>query len=235
MAYPRKSRLDLAVSYEKKTAELRSRVEEQAKILQNTVEAKDNALREVQSLGERKSELRKELASIENQIAEARLNLHNEIQARTKYIESAKVELEKEKVALAEVGKEVIAERDKLAELKRITEELSKFISSASQAREDYLGAKGKLDEAVRTEKEIMFKVSKEKAEMSQEKQDLDNFKTYVINFYGRLGTYHQLVRQITEHLHQLLKENKVPMQFGLPPDRITKVPFEEFEKFYNI
>ena len=105
-------------SYEKKILELRSRRDDEARLFNNMVEAKETAIREHRELVERKALLVKQVDNLKAEILEKEEHLQQVMDRKNKFIDNAKVDLKRERESVSEVRKV----------LKKTTEELKTIL-----------------------------------------------------------------------------------------------------------
>ena len=213
--------------YELKVKALQGMVQEEAQRLQNMVELKDSALREVRSLGARESELNKQSEKLGAEIKEKKLVLESIINTQTKYIESSKQELKKEEERLAFIRKEIETESLKLAEIQNAYKEIKGFFSKEEGAKIKYLEIQQKLITAQKEEEKINKELTQEKAEIEQQRKELDFSMEQMKEFSGHLTHNLNKVRMATEELNERLKTNNIPVRFGLPPTKMKIIAFE--------
>ena len=222
----KKSRFEPS-AYEKKIAELHLKVADEAKKLQKAIEAKDAALREISDLGERKARLLKQIAGLEEEANLEHKRLEHEIELRNSFIESAKTELKREESKLASVAKNVEELTNQLKELEPVFKEVQGFITKEHNARIKFLETQEKLQKTEEKEKEIRKSIEEEKIALSIRQTELEGEYDQIKEFSGRLTQNLRHVREATEYLNKSLEERGVPLTYGLPPDKITEIPFQ--------
>lgn len=215
--------------YDKKIIELRGVIEKTAKELQNIVEAKDQASRDLTTTIERKADIERTIRKLEEAMKEAQNALTEVIEKRTSFLNSVKIELKKERQALKEAEELLTATNDKIGELMPIVKELQEFISKESDARERYLETESHLILADKKHKKISALAEAESAEMKEKRESLEGLKNYVADLYGKLITYSKVAKETVEFVNEALKGN-VPLRFEIPPgEKEITVDFESF------
>lgn len=218
-----------AASYHAKVAELRKFVELEAQALQDVVEAKDSSLREVAELSERKSILTKQITVLEERLKSLGENFAATTEKKRLFIENAKGELASTKKSLKEVKEELQAITEKVEELKGVAGELQEFVAKETDARKRWLQENVKLGVLLKKQEEVMAEIEKSKKDADSEKKNLDDMKTSITEFYGKLGTYVSVAKQTLEHVNKSLKESGVPIEFDVAPGEVLKVDFNNF------
>lgn len=220
------------IKYESKVLELRGMVEGEAKKLQDILDSKALYLGELSVLAERKSKLLRQLNGLEAQIREADAALSQTIDRKAQFINSAKVELAKERGALNGARKLFVKTNAQVKGITVVVNELAAFVSKESNARERWLAEQGKLNASEKKRAKIMSEMEKKRLSIEEEKKSLDEMKTYVSNLYGKLATYTKIAKETIEQVNKAL-EDKVPLRFELPPgEKEIKVEFDTFSKY---
>jgi chromosome segregation ATPase len=223
------SRLSLQVGYDKKIKELGDLIQAEAQKLQKVLEAKDSALLETRKLKEQKTSLEIVLVSLENKIKEKENNLNQLIEREGIFLSSIKKEINQEKDKLKET-KSLLEEKNlDLDSLTKLSFELNKFIEKEGDIRIQYLDQKQKLDKAQDEYKEISKEAKTEKEFLEIKNKELDSYKEYVINLYGKLASYVKTANDSIKFVNTYFEENGVPIEFKLPPGEIIQVDFDNF------
>lgn len=214
-------------AYEKKIAELRGEISKAAKELQGVVEERDSVLREVKSLGERKSRLRQEIIRIESEVREANERLENSIERGNKHIESFKREsnIEKQRVETLQ-GLRTTLEKH-IETLTTIAHDYLRMHESLEITRNEYISAKDALDAVQKEEKEIS-------EGLRQRREYLDKKDAYLNEYYEKLkmeaqklNGFASIVQDNVRILNEMAGKENLNLLFGLPPDQIIEVPYD--------
>lgn len=225
------SKLAVQVQYQEKTAELRKMVETEAKNLQDIIDAKESALLEVRTLGERKVLLNKTLLDLEKKTEETQEFLEQLIKKNANYSEQAKQDYDRDQEKI-KGNKDLLSKIDsKLEYLFKVSSEVGSFIGRESDSREKYLVQRDKLDKAEAKFKEIEHKLDLERKEIEQGKRELDVTKKYLTELYGKVATYVKVMEETIELVNESLKNNEVPIHFNLPKNKVLEVDFDNFNK----
>lgn len=225
------SRLSLQVSYDNKINELRKLIEVEAQKLQKTIEAKDSALLELNKLREHKTTLNRVLVDLEKQIKEKQENLNQIIEKESNFLSSIKKETEKERKTLTETQINLEKVNEELDLLTKLSLELEKFVKKEGDVRIQYLDIKEKLENSIKQYENIVKTSKTEKESINREGKELDAYKEYVIDVYGKLASYVKVANETIKYVNDYLEENGTPIQFELPPGEIIKIDFNNFNK----
>ena len=74
-------------------------------------------------------------------------------------------------------------------------------------------------------------KLALEKDSLELKNKELDAYKTYLADLYGKLATYVVVAKETVEWVNEELKKKKVPINFGFPPGEILGIDFNNFDK----
>ena len=213
--------------YEIKILELREKVAQEARNLQGVLEERSFEEGKVRALAEKQARLEKENNELLGKIKENGRILEETIERQSKFVDSIKQEGNKEGARVEEMQKDFFALSAILEEMVPVVNEVRGFIEKEKAAQDRYGAMQGKLNSATQEYGKLKELTKKEKEELKQEKKELDKYHEYLKEFSGRL-TYHKgIVKESTEFLNQKLEDLGVPLSFGLPPDRITTIPFQ--------
>lgn len=225
------SKLENQIKYDAKVAELRGLIETEARKLQDAIEAKDCALRDVLELGERKSRLAKEIVELEGKKKEELKALEQAIARNSKFAEASAEELKKEKDALKAILQVISDNRLKMEELGKIVKDTELFVSKESEARSRFLDQQSKLTTSEKRHKELDSKIRNEEKQILEDKRSLDDMKAYLQDLYGKLAIYTEVAKDTIEYVNKHMEETGTPLQFHLPPGEILQVDFDNFQK----
>lgn len=225
------SRLSVQLQYDKKVAELVSRVEAKAKELQNVTEAVDLAILEVRQLGERKATLGKVLNDLEAKIKGAQEHLSQVIDREQHFVDSVKKELTKEKSALKETTEILEKTTERINEMSPIAKQLEQFLKNESNAQAKWLEAEKKLNGSVKKYLDMKAQADADREDIAKQNQAQDAYKEYLEDLYGKLATYVRVAKETVEWVDQELEERGVPVRFDLPPGEIMQIDFNNFNQ----
>ncbi len=218
--------------YEKKILELRSVIETEAKNLQNIVEGKENAIRETEQARKEKSRIEGVISNLKIDQKEADEALQETISRKTKFIESTKTELKKEKGALKETTNILEETSAKISALMPVVREIETFLGKESNARERFLQAESIFVTSKEKTEKIVRKAQKERIEAEEKIKSLDGIKTYVSDLYGKLASYVRVATETLEYVNETLEKKEVPLQFEIPEgEKVLKIEFNNFNK----
>lgn len=223
------SRLSVKLEYEKKAAELRKLISVEAIRLQNVVDQKISALSEINALASRKTDLLGVLASLETKIKEKKDELNQLIERELSFVSSIKIETDSKKKKLNDTDKLLEEKNKDLETLTKLSLELNKFIEKEGDIRIQYLKHKEKLEESSKEWNKIENKVKSEKEFLEIKNKELDSYKEYIINLYGKLASYVKTANDTIKFVNDYLEENGVPIKFKLPPGEIMEINFDNF------
>jgi len=223
------SHLTVKLEYDRKVAELQEMVAKEAKKLQDTVDVRDAVILEMKQLSNHKTIMLRGIAGLDEEIKKKTNILNQLIVTEESYISSSKKELNKEKESLVNTKHQLSELTDKLSELNLVAKEINQFIELEADARNKYLEEKEKLEISKRTSKKISENVTKALEKADKKNRELDNYKQYIADLYGKLATYVRVARETVETANSYFKENGVPIEFGLPPGEIVKIDFDKF------
>lgn len=142
----RKTRLGSVDPYQEKINELHARVQEQAQELQYATEAKEAELKEVDSLRERKTKLKTQIADLEVKKIEEQESLSDLITHQKQAVNSSAKELKRKKEAIAAAEGKVIALLINIDHLRKAANDFAKMAEKVGEIRKKYLIAKDKLE-----------------------------------------------------------------------------------------
>lgn len=223
---PRRTRnLQESALYEKKISELRGLISEEAKRLQDVKELETSAKAEVERLHQSKSKLTETIEDLGVEIMKAEEQLSDLKERKLKLVEHYKQELNQEKQSLAQVKKKVDDLQSKIDKFQGVTQELQRFISKESQARQRYLQEQERLAVAQKEYRSVTDSTRKGLQILEQEKKEIDKSKKSIADMSGKLSVYASEVRLATIYLNKKLAEGKLPVRYEVPPKKI-KIPF---------
>lgn len=225
------SRLSVKLQYDKKMAELREMIESEAKRLQDVVDLKEAAIFEIKELARRKSIILNGLADLDQEVASRKNTLNHLINTESSFVSSVKVELNKEKESLEDAKKEFGQVSEKLKESNKVAGEITTFIEKEKNVRDRYLEEKEKLRVSEASSKIISKKVSDELEELSVKNREMDAYKQYLTDLYGKLASYARVAKETVEFANDYFEKHGIKLKFALPPDKIAEVNFDNFNK----
>ena len=223
------SRLSVKIEYDKKVSELREMVDQEAKRLQDVVDKKEGINLEIKILSDKKTILTRGIAGLEQEIKEKQEALNQLVNRESSFVSSVKTELSKEKDDLKQTKDSLGNLTDKLNETKIVASEIDTFIKKEADARVKYLDQEEKLKLSQREFKEIESKTELDMKELVKRTKELDTYKQYISDLYGKLASYVKVANETVESVNSYLKEKNIPMEFGLPPGEIVKIYFNNF------
>lgn len=223
-------KLQAQLQYEAKAEELRNLVKTEAIKLQNVLESKETATKNLAELAEQKSRLLKQISDLQLQIIEAEKLLDQTIKRKTKFIDTAKVELAKERSSVEETRKNLSLLITQAQEFSVIVDELKGFIAKEIDARTKYLEEQKKFQTFHDKNSKIIAGFEAEKKMLAQEKEENDRVKKYLSDFYGKIAQYVTVAKQTVIDVNKALEEN-VPLRFGVPPGEIIEINFDNFNQ----
>ena len=163
------SRLSVYLAAQKKTAEIRVMIETEARKLQDATEAKDNSLREVAGLAERKRLLNKTLNDLEVKIKEKEETFKQVNDKKNDFLSSVKKETIREKKILRETQKVLQKTTGELENLLTVSKELQEFVSKSSSIRLEYIKEHEKLEKSRKEYETIVPEIDNRKKQIIQE------------------------------------------------------------------
>ena len=159
------TRLSVHLEAQKKIAEIRTMIEAEAKKLTDATEAKDNALRELATLAERKARMNKNFSDLELKIKEAERSLQETIERKDQIfvpikadraIERSKLNKIREELKKKEAQRDIYAlienKEQVLASLKEQTKQEKKRLAESQKVFKKFSGELGNL---LRVSKEL--------------------------------------------------------------------------------
>lgn len=215
-------------SYERKITELHFEIEKKAIELQDVVQTKEIALKEILLLGIRKSDIIKTISSLEKELEEKKNELNSLVERKENILASIKNETNKEKEKLEDTRKNLEFLTEKVNEFSSVASELDSFIKKEYQAKESYLKEQEKVNKLKEKYSNLLTETQKEKKEIEIQKEKLMKGKASMTDLFSKLSAYCYQVRQATIYLNKSLEERKVPLTYGLPPDKLTEIKFYE-------
>lgn len=228
------SRLSVQLQYDKKVAELRTLVEKEAKNLHDVLDSKILATSEVKELGERKATLGRILIDLETRIKEKQEGLDQLIEKELVVPQSIAAETKKESVSLLERKESLDKINESIKELNPVAVELEDFIKKESNARLRYIEESKKADDSEKKYKEFLTKTQQERASFENKNKELDAYKNYLVDLYGKMASYVGVMRETLEYVNEELKKTNTPIKFNLPPGEIIEIDFNNFTKKYE-
>jgi|SRR3972149_8465752 len=212
--------------YDKKIKELHGQVEKKAKEVQRVSEEKDSLVKEVNILGIRKTNLIKKITELEKQFILSEKKLNNNIKRKTIFIDIAKKDLNKERLIFKEVNQSIKILNEKLFNLNSVSKEIISFILKGKNARKKYLDEQKNIDNAKKEYLSIQKNNVKEKKNINKIKIKIDKSKKSITDLFSKLSWYSDEVRRATKFLNKRLNQNKIPLTYGLPVNKLTKIKF---------
>lgn len=225
------SRLDNKLAYEKKAAELRGMIEKEALALQDILSTKQTVQAEVDSLKAKKTDLLRIVGDIEIGITEKKKEFEDVRQKKETCLASIKEEAKKEGCILEQKRSEFAELIRKLESIRPVVGEMISFIQQEKDARTRYVRWE---DELVKIEKrygEISKRVKQTEQERAQQNKDLDSYKQYLVNLYGKLAAYTTTIREAAGQVNELMEKGGVPAEFESPPE-VVKINLGNFEQY---
>ena len=213
------------VSYEDKTAELKSLVSQEAKNLQGFQELKETVVREIQALGEQKSTLLNTIYELREEALKAQDHLMDVKVRETGLVDTSKRELQENNSILGQIQRTIVSLQETAGDLQSVVSEIQAFIEKKKDARERYLSEQQRLSKAKELHKSVLAKTEKEKKEITNEKKEMDKSKKSIADMSSKLSRYASEVRLATKFLNEKLAEGGMPVEYELPPKKIT-IPF---------
>lgn len=228
------TKLSAKLAYDQKIAEFRGLQEQEARKLQNLKESVDNSLQELKTLAEKKSAIAKVIDQLEQKKREELISLDEIISKKDTVLSSIKQESKKETVVLKENQKLSKKLQTKVDTLNVVANELDAFVKKESAARLKYLKQKEKLDSTEKTFKDSKAEIAKMTKDLDMRNKAMDNFKSYLMDFYGKIASYVAVARQTIEQVNIDLEKHEVPLGFKLPPGEILEINIDNFDKTYG-
>lgn len=225
------TRLSVHLAYEAKTAELRGLVELEAKKLQDVIEERDSCLREVRTLADRKDSLMRQLGNLEKSIQEAEQALTQTIDQKTKFVDTAKVELQKEKKSLGNIQAVLTKTLEEIEEITIVSREIKEFMLKESDARLRWLSEKQRLNESKKEYEERMKTLKQQELSTKENKKELEDLKTYLTDFYGKIASYTKSAKETLEYINEHFEKTGTPLHFRIPEGEVLQIDIDNFNK----
>lgn len=210
-----------------KISELSQRINEKARELQGVQEAVDSAIRDVRELGERKQKLNKEIFELDSAIKDKQSLFDSLLQKERDFLSSIQKEIEKEKNSLGEIKYKIQQEEGVLQEITVPVQECRNFLRKAKEARVLFLDQTKELADAEKKFREVSFKRDATIEEMDKRQKEMDFYKNYLTDFYGKVSVYTKSAQDVLEFINKALEE-KIEFTVELPDEPIT---LENFNK----
>lgn len=223
-------KIEKQLEYESKQKELSKMVQDEAKKLQDVIDAKEMAALEVRELSAKKVQLSAVLLNLDDEIKTTKEFLEKIKEDNKKLIESGKVEYDKNQHQIERNKKFLTDIVGNLNNSAKVAGEIGEFISKEVDAREKFLKEKSRLETSQNASKELEIKMKKERDEIESEKKNLEETKKYLIDLYGKIGSYGSYIQKSLEALNEALKENNIPVHFNSIP-KMIEVDFNNFDK----
>ena len=220
------NKLQNQIQYTKKVEELAKKVNEEAKKLQDIEDSKIIALTDLQTLIQRKDNLNKVIKNLEDKIKEKQGELGQTIDKKTKFIETAKAELLKERKNLTEIRQLLSSANEQLDAIMPVMVELKDFIAKESNAKIRFIEQEKKIAEYKKEEVRIATTIEKSKAEIETDRKSVEDMKVYVTDLYGKIATYTVMANKTLEFVNKEIKKNGVPI--GFEPINLNLDNFDE-------
>lgn len=215
--------------YRAKIAKFQETIEDQAQTLQKLQESQEIFDLKTKEFQKREASYHSTIRDLEEQVVKAQERFANEVERRTEFIEAAKVEWKKENDRLEKTKLELKQVVETVVEMDKVARELSGFTAKETEAREKYLIETNKLSRAVRSKEETL-KITEDKQKQIEIRQkELDVFKQYVADLYGKLATYVKTAEATLEYVNEELEKKGVPIHFALPPGEIVEINIDNF------
>lgn len=225
------NKLASKIAYDKKVGELNKLVQIEAKKLQDVVDQKISIERDIQGLVQRKGSLKKAIDELERWIAEKNQSLTGLIKTEQHFISNAKQELKKETVALKEAQDKLEVVKATVEGLEKTASELKGFIEKAEQARRQYILRTSALNQVDKRLYEAEEKIKAYNDQRQKDQKALDDYKTYLSDFYGKVASYVVVAKETVEYVNEALA-NKVPLHFQVPEGTILEINLDNFDKY---
>ena len=218
-------------SYEKKILELRTRRDDEARLFNKMVEAKETAIREHREWVERKALLVKQVEKLKSEIIEKEEHLQQILDRKNAFLDNAKLDLKRERESVNEARKIHRKTTDELEAILPVVKEFKEFIEKEQNARQRWQEEQSKADKAETTYKEVSQKTEQGKAELLTKEREMEIKKTYLVNLYGKLATYVVTAKETIEYVNEYLEKNGIPMKFNVPGNEIIEVTLDNFNQ----
>lgn len=210
----------LQESYDHKKAELREGIEGEAQKLQRVTQAKESEQRDVEETKKKKSRLSEMLSILYGNIEKAKTDLENQSQKKSEVVRTKKREADDEKSRLLGYKTEARKWEKEMSELQSVAQELKDFIPQGTEAKKKYLEFTEKLADTKAQHAKINRETNKKLDELAQRNKDFDQFKTYVIDRYGRLASYVKVAKETLTHVNAEMEKSGMPLEFMIPTQK---------------
>ena len=183
---------------------------------------------EVRKMSEQKAALILQLGLLADEEAKVKERLDKTMRRENMFIETAKAELQKEREVVKNVKREAREARDEESSLKKVVAEIESYVRKEARARTRWLAVQEKLGKAERRYATLTVSAKAKLRKINEEQKSLDGMKTYLTDFYGKIGSYVAFAERTLEKVNKAL-EGKVPTRFQIPPGDVT---FNNFQKY---
>jgi chromosome segregation ATPase len=223
------SRLSVKIEYDKKVEQLQKLVQEEAIKLQDVIDQRDEILLNIKELSNRKTALGGVIVDLEKRVKEKEEVLNQLMVKESSFVNSVKIEFNKEKSSLEEIKKIKEKAKEELQGLNKVTSELNEFIKKEGNVKQKYLEEEKKLHFTQKENKEKVLEVNEKLKEFERKNKEFDIYKQYLTDLYGRLASYVKVAQESIVYVNEFMIDNEVPMKFDLPPGEIIKIDFNNF------
>lgn|SRR3990167_4258047 len=215
---------ELRGSYEVKQAELRTLIEQESRNLQDVINEKNTNFQELEGIKKQKRKLSAIVSELGVKITEKTEELERQSIQQYGLVDSVKQKTKKENKRFLSLNQETGILEEKAKGLKIAVNELEKFVPLGEKARKQYSKIQGKIVVAEKRHLEVTVDTGEKIEALNRKNKDMGIYQEYLKNLSGQLTTSLRVVREATEELNELLKQNNVPYQFQLPPNQVEEI-----------
>ena len=221
-------RIGVADPYQVKVDELGREVKKMARDLQSKTEERDEMLREVNSLRENKALLIRKIEGLERQKLEEISSLSDTLTVQKSANSSHNKEVETGKMSVASSEEKLVLLGTNINKMEKASRDFTRMASQVSVVRERYISSRDSLDKIETKSKATVKKTDEKLKELAKQESYLKEFQTQMEKASRKLHNFSAVVKENVKTLNSLAKDKDLNLRFGLPPDKIVEIPFDE-------
>ncbi len=169
--------------------------------------------------------------NLEKNKKEEQRALDEVIERKTKFLDTTKQDLKKEKESLEVIQGFIRQKVQEIEDLTRVSKELKEFIVKKSEVKVEYLEIKDGLGALKKEYQETIITLQKEKEEVRESQRSLDGTKTYLSDLYGKLVAYTNVAKETLEYVNKHFEKTGTPLIFKIPKGEILEIDIDNFTK----
>ena len=225
------SKLSVQLEYDRKIKELHSLVEQEAKKLQNEIDKRNETLFEIKRLSDKKIVIVNVLSDLEGKVVEKEKHLNRLIDMEQEFLSSIKKEQNREKEKYLVIKRDLGGLDKRVEETRGVVEEINSFLKKNKNARSDFIKESAKLDIVKGVSRKMIDRVVQELEKIDKRNDDLDRYKRYILDIYGKMASYVKVMNETVEYVNMSLKNNEIPIRFGALKDKIFEIDINNFQE----